>query len=59
MTFRSATSTPRKKPTFDKVVDMKLAKEAVEAAGGRVTIGKCTRVNQIVMLREGGRIQYS
>jgi ABC-type nitrate/sulfonate/bicarbonate transport system substrate-binding protein len=31
-----------KKPTPDQVVDMGLAKEAVEAAGGRVTIGKCT-----------------
>lgn len=30
------------KPTFEQVVDMKLATEAVEAAGGRVTIGKCT-----------------
>jgi ABC-type nitrate/sulfonate/bicarbonate transport system substrate-binding protein len=30
------------KPTFDRVVDMKLATEAVEAAGGHVTIGKCT-----------------
>jgi len=31
-----------KKPANDQVVDMKLATEAVEAAGGRVTIGKCT-----------------
>jgi NitT/TauT family transport system substrate-binding protein len=31
-----------KKPTPDQVVDMSLATEAVEAAGGRVTIGKCT-----------------
>jgi NitT/TauT family transport system substrate-binding protein len=31
-----------KKPTNDQVVDMKLATEAVQAAGGRVTIGKCT-----------------
>ena len=30
-----------KKPSFDQVVDMSLAKEAVEAAGGRVTIGNC------------------
>ena len=31
-----------KKPTVDQVVNMKLATDAVEAAGGRVTIGKCT-----------------
>jgi ABC-type nitrate/sulfonate/bicarbonate transport system substrate-binding protein len=31
-----------KKPTVDQVTDMKLATEAVEAAGGRVTIGNCT-----------------
>jgi ABC-type nitrate/sulfonate/bicarbonate transport system substrate-binding protein len=31
-----------KKPSFDQVVDMSLAKEAVEAAGGRVTIGNCS-----------------
>jgi NitT/TauT family transport system substrate-binding protein len=30
-----------KKPSFDQVVDMSLASEAVEAAGGRVTIGNC------------------
>jgi hypothetical protein len=30
-----------KKPSFDQVVDMSLATEAVEAAGGRVTIGNC------------------
>jgi NitT/TauT family transport system substrate-binding protein len=30
-----------KKPSFEQVVDMSLAKEAVEAAGGRVTIGNC------------------
>lgn len=30
-----------KKLTFDQIVDMKLASEAVEAAGGRVTIGNC------------------
>ena len=30
-----------KKPGFDQVVDMSLAKEAVQAAGGRVTIGNC------------------
>ncbi|HEY6257420.1 MAG TPA: ABC transporter substrate-binding protein [Xanthobacteraceae bacterium] len=30
-----------KKPGFDQVVDMSLATEAVEAAGGRVTIGNC------------------
>lgn len=29
------------KPSFDQVVDMSLAREAVEAAGGRVTIGSC------------------
>jgi len=31
-----------KKPTPEQVVDLALATEAVEAAGGRVTIGKCT-----------------
>src|SRR5262249_42282769 len=31
-----------KKPTVDQVTDMKLATEAVEAAGGRVKIGNCT-----------------
>src|SRR5690349_13001642 len=31
-----------KKPTFDQVVDLKIANAAVEAAGGRVTIGNCT-----------------
>ena len=31
-----------KKPTNAQVVDVKLATEAVQAAGGRVTIGKCT-----------------
>jgi NitT/TauT family transport system substrate-binding protein len=30
-----------KKPSFEQVVDMSLAKEVVEAAGGRVTIGAC------------------
>jgi ABC-type nitrate/sulfonate/bicarbonate transport system substrate-binding protein len=30
------------KPSFDQVVDLKLATEAVAKAGGRVTIGKCT-----------------
>jgi NitT/TauT family transport system substrate-binding protein len=30
-----------KKPTFEQVVDMKLASDAVAAAGGRVTIGNC------------------
>src|SRR5260370_14510154 len=30
-----------KKPSFDQVVDMALAKEAVEAAGGRATSGNC------------------
>jgi NitT/TauT family transport system substrate-binding protein len=30
------------KPTFEQVVNMSLATEAVEAAGGRVTIGNCT-----------------
>ena len=31
-----------KKPTVDQVTNVKLATEAVQAAGGRVTIGKCT-----------------
>src|SRR5215470_2009469 len=31
-----------KKPTVEQVSNMALATEAVEAAGGRVTIGKCT-----------------
>jgi NitT/TauT family transport system substrate-binding protein len=31
-----------KKPSFDQVVDMSIAREAVEAAGGRVTIGPCS-----------------
>jgi ABC-type nitrate/sulfonate/bicarbonate transport system substrate-binding protein len=31
-----------KKPTVAQVANMKLAEEAVEIAGGRVTIGKCT-----------------
>jgi ABC-type nitrate/sulfonate/bicarbonate transport system substrate-binding protein len=31
-----------RKPTVDQVVNLKLAEEAVEAAGGRVTIGKCS-----------------
>jgi ABC-type nitrate/sulfonate/bicarbonate transport system substrate-binding protein len=31
-----------KKPTFDQVVDLKLASAAVEAAGGPVKIGSCT-----------------
>jgi NitT/TauT family transport system substrate-binding protein len=30
-----------RKPSFDQVVDMSLASEAVEAAGGHVTIGVC------------------
>jgi hypothetical protein len=30
-----------KKPTVDQVANMKLATEAVEAAGGGVTIGNC------------------
>jgi ABC-type nitrate/sulfonate/bicarbonate transport system substrate-binding protein len=33
---------PAKKPTVDQVVDMNVATEAVAAAGGRTTIGKCT-----------------
>jgi len=33
---------PDKKPTFEQVVDLKLAQDAVKKAGGRVTIGKCT-----------------
>jgi NitT/TauT family transport system substrate-binding protein len=32
-----------KKPSFEQVVDLSIAKEAVEAAGGRVTIGNCTQ----------------
>ena len=32
---------PEKKLTFDQIADMKLATDAVEAAGGRVTIGNC------------------
>lgn len=31
-----------KKPTVEQVANIKLAEEAVQAAGGRVTIGKCT-----------------
>src|SRR5262245_16435033 len=31
-----------KKPTFEQVVELSLATEAVNLAGGRVTIGKCT-----------------
>lgn len=31
-----------KKPSVEQVANLGLAKEAVEAAGGRVTIGKCT-----------------
>jgi ABC-type nitrate/sulfonate/bicarbonate transport system substrate-binding protein len=31
-----------KKPTVEQVANIALAREAVEAAGGRVTIGKCT-----------------
>jgi NitT/TauT family transport system substrate-binding protein len=31
-----------KKPTVEQVANIQLAKEAVEKAGGRVTIGKCT-----------------
>ncbi|HVZ52322.1 MAG TPA: ABC transporter substrate-binding protein [Pseudolabrys sp.] len=33
---------PDKKPTVDQVADFALASDAVKAAGGRVTIGKCT-----------------
>jgi ABC-type nitrate/sulfonate/bicarbonate transport system substrate-binding protein len=33
---------PEKKPTVDQVSDVQLASDAVKAAGGRVTIGKCT-----------------
>jgi ABC-type nitrate/sulfonate/bicarbonate transport system substrate-binding protein len=33
---------PDKKPTVEQVADMDLANDAVKAAGGRVTIGKCT-----------------
>jgi NitT/TauT family transport system substrate-binding protein len=32
-----------KKPSFDQVVDLSIAKEAVEAAGGPVTIGSCSQ----------------
>src|SRR5689334_17137195 len=32
---------PKKKPTVDPVINMAFAKEAVEAAGGHVTIGNC------------------
>ena len=31
-----------KKPSFEQIVEMSLATEAVNLAGGRVTIGKCT-----------------
>ena len=31
-----------KKPSVEQVANVKLAEEAVELAGGRVTIGKCT-----------------
>jgi hypothetical protein len=31
-----------KKPTVEQVANSKLAEEAMELAGGRVTIGKCT-----------------
>src|SRR5581483_219593 len=31
-----------KKPSVDQVANIKLAEEAVELAGGRVTIGQCT-----------------
>ena len=31
-----------KKPTVDQVINLKLASDAVEAAGGRVKIGNCT-----------------
>jgi NitT/TauT family transport system substrate-binding protein len=31
-----------KKPTVEQVADVKLANEAVQKAGGPVTIGKCT-----------------
>ena len=31
-----------KKPTVEQVANIKLAEEAMELAGGRVTIGKCT-----------------
>jgi hypothetical protein len=33
---------PDKIPTVEQVADVELANEAVKAAGGRVTIGKCT-----------------
>jgi hypothetical protein len=31
-----------KKPTVEQVANIKLAEEAMELAGGRVTIGNCT-----------------
>ena len=33
---------PSRKLSFEQIVDLKLATEAVEAAGGRITIGDCT-----------------
>jgi hypothetical protein len=33
---------PEQKLPFDQLVDIELAKEAVEAAGGRVTINNCS-----------------
>ena len=38
---RTATSTTDKKPTVEQVANIQLANEAVEAAGGPVTIGNC------------------
>ena len=57
---RSATSSPNKKLTFDQIVDIKLAKEAVEAAGGRVTISNCKDVgNRHELKCRAGRIGRS
>jgi hypothetical protein len=33
---------PEQKPTFEQVVNLKLASDAVAAAGGPVKIGNCT-----------------
>jgi NitT/TauT family transport system substrate-binding protein len=33
---------PEQRPTVEQVANMALAREAVEKAGGRVTIGNCT-----------------
>ena len=36
---------PEKKPTVDQVIDLSIAADGVEAAGGRVTIGGCKMVD--------------